>query len=128
KLRHTSDRIHGKTETIYLVLNGQLQRRIDIPLLLVTADMQVPMVCAAVRQPMDEPGVSVEVEDDWLIHSEERIKIPIGQAVWMFRAWLQLEKINHVDVADFEVRKLLTKQRNRSQSFLRRDIAGGRHD
>lgn len=84
KLRHTSDRIHGQTEAINFVLDGQFQRRINVALLLVAADVQVLMVCAAVRQPVDEPRVSVEIENDRFIDGEQSVKIPVRHAVRMF--------------------------------------------
>src|SRR5579859_4109588 len=77
KLRHALDRVHGQTETINLVLNRQFQRRIDIALFLVAANVQILVICAAVRQAMDEPGVSVKIKNDRLIYREQRIKIPV---------------------------------------------------
>src|SRR5215813_1202579 len=112
ELGHSPDRIHGQAEAINLVLNGQFQRSVDVALFLVTADVQVLMVRATVGQAMDEPGISVEIENDRLIHGEERIKIAIGQAVGMFAAGLQLEKINHIHVADLEIRKSFAQHYN----------------
>ena len=63
------DRIDRQTEAIDFVIHGQLHWRVNVPLLLVTADMQSP-VLAAVRQSVDQPGITVEVEHDWLVRSE----------------------------------------------------------
>src|SRR5215472_2117354 len=42
----------------------------------------------------------------------------------VFRARLQLEKINDIDESDSELREALSEERGRSQSFLGRDVAG----
>ena len=42
--------IDGETEPVRLVVNCQFHRRIDIALLFVAADMQIPVVCAAIGE------------------------------------------------------------------------------
>ncbi len=44
--------------------NRQFQRLVDIALLLIAADVNVLLAGPAVGEPMDQPGVGVEVEDE----------------------------------------------------------------
>src|SRR5262249_26326527 len=41
---HPVDRVNGQAEAVRLVANGKLQRRVDVALLLVSADMDVVLV------------------------------------------------------------------------------------
>ena len=67
---HPVDHVDREREPVDLVLNRQLHRRVDVALLLVAADMNVVVVCPTVSQPMDEPGIGVEVEDDGFVGRE----------------------------------------------------------
>src|ERR1700746_1825552 len=49
QFRDAVDSIDGETEPVCLVADRQLHRCVNVPLLLVTAYVQVPMVRAAVR-------------------------------------------------------------------------------
>ena len=121
------DGVDGQAEAIGLVVDGQLHRRVDVAFLLVSAHVQ-RLVLAGVGQAVNQPGISVEVEDDRLVGSEQRIEIRIRQPVRMFRARLQLEKVDHVDETDLQVREFLAQQRRCGERLLCRDIAGGSHD
>ena len=65
--------------------------------------MQIAMVCAAICKPMNEPRVSVKVENDWLVGREQAIEIAVWQAVRVFAFWLKLQQINHINKADLDV-------------------------
>lgn len=80
---------------------------IDTALLLIAAYMQIAVVMTAIGQAMDEPGVTVEVEDDGLVHGEQAIEIAIAETVGVFLRWRYAEKIHHVDEAHLEVREVL---------------------
>ena len=69
--------IHGQGEAIDLILDRQLQRSVDIPLFLITMDVEVVMVAATVSQAMDEPRISVEIENDWFIRGEKQVEIRV---------------------------------------------------
>ena len=71
------DRIHGQSEAIDLILDRQFQRSIDVAMFQVTMDVEVGMIRATVSQAMDEPRVSVEIENDWFIRGEKQIEIPV---------------------------------------------------
>src|SRR5271166_6376378 len=56
------DGVDGQAEAVGLVADGQLQRRVDIALLLVAAHVDVVLTRPAVSEAVDQPGVSVEVK------------------------------------------------------------------
>src|SRR5205807_6494676 len=124
KLRNAFNNIHGQAEPINVVLDGQLQRSVDIALFLVTADVHIAVIRAAVSQTMDEPRISVEIKDDGFVDGEKRIKILVTQPVRMFRARLQFKKVDYVDVTNLEIGKFFAQHRNGCQGFLRRYVTG----
>ena len=81
---HTIDDIHGQAEAVDLVLDRQFQRRIDVAFFLVASHVQVCVVLAAIGEPVDQPGIAVEIEDDRLAGGEQAVEIPIAQAMGMF--------------------------------------------
>ena len=80
------NRVDRETEPVRLVVDCQLHRRVDVAFLLVTAHMQVAVVCAAIGETVNQPGIAMEVKDDRLVGRKERIEIRIRQAMWMFGA------------------------------------------
>ena len=61
--RHPVDRIYGQAKTISLIADGKFQRRVDVALFLVAAHVNVVLARPAVGEAMDQPRVSMEVED-----------------------------------------------------------------
>ena len=74
RLGQAIDRIHHQVEAVQVVHDRHVEGRRDRALFLVAPDVQVA-VGPAVGQPVDQPGVSVEGEDDVLVFREERIVI-----------------------------------------------------
>lgn len=120
---HPVDDINDQIKAINLVAHSQIQRCVDLVHFLVPAHMHVMMVRASVGQPVDQPGVAVEVEDHRFIERKEAVKIPIRQAVTMLTLWLQLEQVNDVDKTEFEIREVFAQQSSGSQRFHGGDIA-----
>ena len=127
KFGNAVDHVDRQTEAIDLVVDRQFHRRIDVALFLVAAHVHVLVIGAPVRQPVNQPRIAVEIEDDRFVDREQRVEVPIGQSVRMLRAGLQLEQIDHVDETDLEVGEFLAQQRGRGQRFLRGDVAGRGH-
>src|SRR5208337_5665398 len=73
KSRHAIDHVSGQAVAVDLVFNGQLHRRVDVALLLVSADVHALVVFAAIGQPVNQPGIAMEVEDDRLINGKQGI-------------------------------------------------------
>src|SRR5262249_30207645 len=61
---HAVDRVDREAVAVDLVLDRELEGRVDVALLLVAAHVEVRVVRAPVGEPVDQPGVAVEVEDD----------------------------------------------------------------
>ena len=87
----TVNHVDGDAKTIDLIFNRQLRRCVDVAFLLVPAHVEVVMVCATIREAANKPRVAVEVENDRLVNAEKSVEIPVGEAVRVFSAWLQLE-------------------------------------
>src|SRR2546425_3144144 len=94
---HPIDDVDREAEPVDLVTNGQIERRVDVALLFVAAYVQVLVIGAPVGQPMDQPGIPVEVEDDRLVHGEEAVEVPVRQAVWVLAGRRELQQVDDVD-------------------------------
>ena len=104
---HPVDHVDREIEPVDLVADGELQRRVDIALFLVAADVEVAVVGAPVGKLVDEPGIAVEVEDDRLVEGEEAVEVPVGEAVGVLGLRLKREKVDHVDEAEPEIGDVL---------------------
>src|SRR5579863_2625088 len=82
---HSVDNVDGQAKTIDLVLNSQIERRVDVPFFFVTTYMQVLVVGTSVGQAMDQPGITVEVENDRLVLSEQTVEVPVRESVGVLR-------------------------------------------
>ena len=80
QLRQAIDHVLHQVEPVQVVLHPDVKGRRDRALFLVAPDMQVA-VGPAVGQPVDQPGVSMEAEDDVLVFREKRIVIRFAQSV-----------------------------------------------
>jgi len=85
---HAVNGVDGEAEAVGLIVNCQLHGSVDVSLLLVTTHVQVPVICAAVSETVNQPRIAMEVENDWPVGCEERIKVRIGQAMRMLCARL----------------------------------------
>ncbi len=77
KFWNSIDYIDRDAETVNLILNCQIKRRVNIPLLLIATHMDVVMVCTAVGESMDQPGVAVEVEDNRFVGGKQTVKVKV---------------------------------------------------
>lgn len=127
-LGQSVNRQHGQTIPITLVANRQLQRSIDIALLLVPSDVHVLLSGAVVGQTVDEPGVRVEVEDNGLVGCEEGRVFRVFEAMRVVTVLDQFEEVDDVDEADLEFGEMVAEKCGCCQRFLRRDITTARHD
>ena len=126
--RHAVDRVDRQAEPVGLVADRQLQRRVDVPLLLVAAHVDVVLAGPAVGQPVDQPGVGVEVEDHRLVRGEQRLELPVRHAVRMLGVRHEPDQVHHVDEPDLQVGQMLAEQRGGGQRLHRRHVAATRHD
>ena len=101
-LGQSIDDVHDQMKPVQLVQDGHVECGCDGSFLLVTPDMDICVIGSSVGQLVDECGIGVKGEDDRLIARKKFIKIPVVQAVGMFRNGLQAHEIDHVDDADFQ--------------------------
>src|SRR6476620_3606959 len=93
---NTIDYVAYEVEAIEIVEHAHVKGRCRGALFLVATHMDVVMARTPVGQPMDQPRIAVESEDDWLISREQRVEIVIGQAVRVFARGLQLHQIDDI--------------------------------
>jgi hypothetical protein len=84
QFRHPVGHVHDQMKAVEVVEHHHVERRGRGALLLVAAHMQVGVVGAAVGQAVDQPGIAVVGEQDRLVGGEQRVEIPLRQAVRMF--------------------------------------------
>src|SRR5262249_55437180 len=127
ELRHAVDHIDGQSEAVDFVIDCQLHRGIDVAVFLIAAYVQVVVVGAVVWQPVNEPGIAVEVENKWFVHGKEAVEVAVAQAVGMLAIGLHLEQIDDIYKADFQIREFLAQHRRCGQRFLSWYVAGTSH-
>ena len=91
KFGNAVDRVNRKTEAIRFVVDGEFHGRIDVPLFLIAAHVQVLVVGVPIGQPVNQPRVAVEIEDDRFIRSEQRVEVLVGKSMRMLRTGLEFE-------------------------------------
>ena len=108
--RHPVDHVGDQPEPVDVVEHAHVEGRGRRALLLVAADMDVGVVRPAVREPVDQPGVAVEVEDHRTVAGEQPVELRVGQAVRVLGLRLQPHEVDDVDHADPQVRQLGAQQ------------------
>lgn len=98
----TVNSIHRERVSISLISDSQLERSVDVALLLVATDVDVELAGTLVGESVDEPWVGVEVEDDGSVVREDGLPFDVGHAVGMVNLRDELEEIDDVDETDLE--------------------------
>ena len=75
KLWNSVDDIHGNCEAVNLVIDCQLQRRVDVAFFLIAAHVKIGVIGASVSESMDQPRIAVEVEHHRFIPGEQSVEI-----------------------------------------------------
>ena len=101
ELRGAVDRVDRQGEAVDLIVDGEFHGRVDIAFFLVPAHVQIPVIGAAVGQAMNQPGITVEIEDDGFVDCKETVEITIIQTMWMFPVGLHLEQVDDIDEPSF---------------------------
>lgn len=127
QVRHPIDGVHSQAEAVCLVADGQLERGVDVSLLLIAAHVQVHAAGPLVGQAVHEPGVAMEVEDDGLVGGEEGDPFSVREAVWVVGVRDELEEVDHVDAADLELGEVLQQQVDGGEGLVGWDVAARRH-
>lgn len=108
--RYAVDSVNGKAEPISTVADSQLQRSVNVALLTVSDNVQVMLTLALVRQAMDQPRVTVEVEDNGLVICEDGLKLGVSAAVRMLARADEFEEVDDVDKANLDPRNVLAEE------------------
>ena len=127
QLVHPVNRINSQSEPVYLVVDCQFHRRIDISSFLVATHVKVLVVGPIVGKSVNQPRVAVKIENDWRVHGKQTVKVAIAKPVWMVPIGLQLEEVNDIDEANLQIRKFIPQQRRCRQGFLSWNITGTGH-
>ena len=98
------DDVDRQIEPVDLIADCELQRRIDVALFLVASHVDVSMIRPAIGELVDEPGISVEVEDDGLILRKERVEVTIRETVRMLCIRLKTVQIHDIDETNLQIR------------------------
>lgn len=77
------NRVDSKTVSISLIAHSKFEWSIDISLLPVSPYMQVMLTGSLVGEPVDEPGIRVEVEDDRFVICEDGLPFLVRHAMGM---------------------------------------------
>jgi len=85
---------------VYLIPYRQLQRRINIPLLLVPPHMHQMLPHALIGHAMHQPRVRVEVENNGFVGGEERGVLLRAETVGVVAIRHQPEQIHHIHKPD----------------------------
>ena len=88
---HPVDYVDGQREPIDFVVDGEFHWRIDVASLLVAAHVQVSVIVSTVSEAMNQPWVTMEVENNRLVGSEQAVEIAIAQAMRVLMIALHLE-------------------------------------
>src|SRR6266542_7066016 len=81
---HPINGVDGEAKAISLIADGQLQRRVDVALLLITAHVDVVLSWPAVGEAVYQPRVAVKVEDHWLVRGKDGLELSVGHTVGVF--------------------------------------------
>jgi hypothetical protein len=85
------------------------------------------MISPCVGKPVYQPGVTVEVEDDRLVSRKQAVKVAVTKTVRVFSVRLELEEVNYIYKADFQIGEFTSEKRGCGECFLCRDISRASH-
>ena len=127
ELRHAVDDVADQMEAVEVVDHAHVERRGRRSLFLVAAHMNVVVAGPSIGQPMDEPRIAVEGEDDRLVDGEESVEVTVGEAMRMLAVRLQRHQVDDIDDADLQLGRVLAQEVDRGQRLERRHVAAAGH-
>ena len=71
------DHIFDQVKTIQIIPNHHVKRRGGRALFLVSPDMEIVVIGSAVRQAMDQPGITMKGKNDRPVRGEQDVKFLI---------------------------------------------------
>ncbi len=82
--RDAADHVARQVKAIQIIKDGHIERCRCCSLFLVSTDVEIVMIRAPIGQTMNQPRIAVVGEDDRLVGREDRVELPVGEAVGMF--------------------------------------------
>jgi len=71
------DHIDHEVEAVDLVDDGQFERCVDISIFFIAADMETTLLIPSIDQPVNQPRIAVEIENDGLIRWEQAVEVAL---------------------------------------------------
>src|ERR1700678_325453 len=72
---------------------------------------------------MNQPRVTVEIEDHWFVLGEQAVKVSIAQTMRMLALGQESEQIDDINETNFQIRKFVAQKLIGGQCFLGGNVA-----
>src|SRR5260370_5656097 len=125
--RDAVDHIASEMNSIQIVRDGHVERCGCGSFFVVSAQVEIVVIGAGIREAVNEPRIAVIGKDDGLVGCEEGIEFTVGEAMRMFAGRLDGHQVDDVDDADFNVGEMLTEQIHGGKSFEGWNVTGAGH-
>ena len=117
KAWHALDGVECELEPVDVVEHAHVEGGGGCALFLVAAHVQAVVVVTPVSEPVNDPRIAVEGEDDGDADGKELVEFLVGQAVRMFGGGLQGHEVHYVHDTDAEVGNAGAEQADSGQGF-----------
>src|SRR5437763_4099064 len=77
ELWNAVNHVRDKVEAVQIIEHCHVEGRGGCAFFLVAAHVQIVMSRTAIGEPVDQPWIAMEGEDDWLVPREQHIEFPI---------------------------------------------------
>jgi hypothetical protein len=116
--RDLVDRIDCQTVPIRSVADGELQWGINVTFLPVSTHKHVVLTLTAICETVNQPRVRMEIEDARSVLGEDGLPLMCFETVRVLARINELEQVDDVDKADFEVREMCAQERSGSERLM----------
>ena len=103
---HAVDHIAGQVVAVDLIHYGHIEWGGRCTFFLVSAHVQVGVIGASIGEPVDQPRIPVEGEDNGLVSGKKGIEVAVGEPVGMLARRLQRHQVHHIDDANLQIREV----------------------
>ncbi len=124
---NAQDRVLGELKAIDVVEHAHVEGGGGGAFFLVAAHVDVVVIVAAVGETVNDPGIAVKCKDDGTVLGKDGVEFFVGEAVRVFRLWLQSHQVDRVDEADLDVGNLGAEKRDCGQRLDGGHIAAACH-
>src|SRR5579863_1324810 len=126
--RYAVHDVAGEVKAVNLIEDHHVEGCRRGSLLLISPNMEIGMIRPAIRQAMDQPGITVVGKNDRFILGEEDIKLFVAQSVRMLASRLERHQIDDINNPDLQIRKFMPEHFHRRQGLKGGHIARAGHD